>query len=144
VEWWLSNERRAAVFAAQTGEGLMAAENGAEDRTTELDRTTERVILERTRAIVLSDDVTEDVIVKAIEVLNGTKRRRATMRDDAWIEVARHVAGSKKAAIRIYAGAPGTADAKVGEWRAPTVTAWKDGVRHVAPPKPLIEAEAVE
>jgi hypothetical protein len=109
-----------------------------------MERTTERVILERVRAIVLPDDVTEEMIVKALEALTVGKRRRGTFRDDAWIEVARHTAGTKKAAIRIYAGAPGTADAKVGEWRAPTVTAWKDGVRHTAPPKPLIEAEEIE
>lgn len=114
----------------------MEVENGAEDRTTE------RVILERVRALVISDDATDEQIQMAIDALTVKRAKPVTV--EAWHEVARHTAGSKKAAIRIYAGAPGTADAKVGEWRAPTVTAWKDGVRHTAPPKPLIEAEGIE
>lgn len=122
----------------------MSTENGAKAPEQDEDRRpTERVILEKIAAVVIPPDATVEQVEAAVKAL-ATKGVRKPDRGPAWQEVSRQTAPSKKAAIEAYAGKAGTADAKVGEWRAPSVTAWKGGLKHSAPPKPLIEAEAFE
>lgn len=104
----------------------------------------ERVVLERVRALRIPDEATDEQIAQAVEILRGGKRKALVVQGEAWMEVARVTAQTKVAAVRAYAGEPGTPDAKVGTWRAPTVTAWKDAVVHEAPPAPLVVSRVVE
>lgn len=63
---------------------------------------------------------------------------------EAWVEVARQTAPTKIAAIEAHAGKPGTADALVGTFRAPTLTSWKDAAVYDAPPAPLVERTVID
>lgn len=131
---------------AENGNGSDAAAEAAAER-----KPTERVILKAEQVLVLPDgfDVaalkgTQAQAEAALMTLakGGSKTRGHV--GEAWVEVGRHVASTKTAAIEMHAGKPGTPDAKLGTFRAPTLTAWKDGVRYDAPPLPLVERSAVE
>lgn len=123
-------------------------ENGkqeAEDR-----KPTQRVVLERVRVLVLPDgfDVAKlrgsqkDAEEALATLAKGGSKTRALV-GEAWRECGEFT-GSKKGAIEGYAGKPGTPDAKVGTFKAPTVTAMKGGLKLSAPPQPLVQAEAID
>jgi hypothetical protein len=107
---------------------------------------TERVVLKQERVIVLPFDVAPEQLAAAVEAAypKASRAVREAAVADGWLEVSRQTAASKVAAIEAYAGKPGTADAKLGIFRAPTVTSWKDAVVHSAPPLPLIERQVIE
>lgn len=120
----------------------MAEQNGnAEDR-----RPTERVILKHARVLVIPDGVEPEKLGEAIRLLMPARGRRnpEDAAREAWIEVDRQTAASKVRAIELYAGKPGTPDAKVGTFRAPTATAWRGAVIYTAPPAPLVERSVIE
>lgn len=116
-------------------------ENGkqaAEDR-----KPTQRVVLRQERVLVISDEVTDEQIGEAVKALGGRTGRKAVSVPVAWVECGEFT-GSKKGAIEAYAGKAGTPDAKVGTFKAPTVTAMKGGIKHSAPPLPLVQSEAID
>lgn len=104
-------------------------------------RPTERVVLRCERVLVLPDGTTAEQLEEAAKAL---KLRGKPVTDEAWIEVGRHVAATKTAAIEAHAGKPGTPDAKVGLYRAPSSTAWKGAVSYSAPPLPLVQRQVIE
>lgn len=116
------------------------AKNG--DRPEEERKPTERVVLQRVDALVL-DGVSEQS-QEAIRELIKADRKSTFQAAQTWLEVARVAAPSKLAAIEEHAGKPGTPNAKVGVYRAPTLTSWKDGVSYEAPPAPLVQRSAVD
>lgn len=119
--------------------------NGDEDTRAEeaVERQpTERVILERIRALRVPDDVTDEQLAEALKAL--TKGKRRLVIEVGWVEVSRQIGSSKKGAIEAYAGKAGTADAKVGVFRAPSVTAWKGALSFEAPAKPLVQARLID
>lgn len=120
-----------------TGNGATPEQQEEQDR-----RPTERVILQRVQALPIPEGVTAEAVTEAAKLLKV--RGRVPLPLVVWTEVDRKTAATKKAAIEAYAGKAGTPDAKAGEYRAPSLTAWKGGLRLVAPPKPLIEAEVFE
>lgn len=63
---------------------------------------------------------------------------------EAWAVVGEYEGQTKDNAIEAYAGKPGTPDAKVGDYKAPGAAAWAGGARYKAPPKPLVEKEAID
>lgn len=109
-------------------------------------RPTERVILKAERVVVLPAGAQPDQIAVAVEALYPKAKRaeREASIADAWLEVARHTAATKSAAVEAHAGKPGTPDAKLGTFRAPTLTAWKDAVVHDAPPLPLVQRSVID
>lgn len=119
--------------------GAVAEEEAAERKPTE------RVILERVSVLVIPDGTDPEKLGEAIRALTPARGKRAVNQaHEAWVEVSRQTAASKTAAIELYAGKAGTADAKVGVWRAPTVTAWKQAIVYEAPPVPLIERTVID
>lgn len=104
---------------------------------------TRRVVLQRHRVIVVPEGVT---IAELAEVKDekALKKLIGAEMPEAWVVVGEFVGDSKDKAIEAYAGKPGTDSAKVGVFKAPTVTAWAGGAKFVAPPKPLVEKEAIE
>lgn len=115
----------------------MADENG-KDR-----KPTERVILRSAKVLVIPDGATPEQIQAAASALYPKGRAKPPM-VTAWTEEARVVAATKTAAIEAHAGKPGTPDAKLGVFRAPTLTAWKDATVYAAPPLPLVERSVIE
>lgn len=122
----------------------MANETPAEKKETR------RVVLKREQVLVLAPGVTLEQIAKCADekalrrllVSRAESPPRFVM--EAWVWIGEFSGAAKDDAIRSYAGEPGTPDAKVGDYKAPGVTAWKGGLRFVAPPKPLVQAEAIE
>lgn len=110
----------------------------AEDR-----KPTERVVLELANVLVIPPDASAEQIDAAREALKAKRGGKATARP-AWLEVRRVEGASKTAAIESYAGKAGTSTAKVGTFRAPTVTAWKGAVVHDQPPEPLITRSMID
>jgi hypothetical protein len=100
---------------------------------------TKRVVLKREKVVVLAvnTDGTEDKAKEAIKLLGGKLT-------DAWVVVAEVEGASKEHAIEAHAGKPNTAEAKTGIFKAPTASAWSGGRRYAAPPKPLVQAEAID
>lgn len=121
----------------------MAGENGSKS---EERKPTERIVLRRVVALSIPDGATEEQVQAAVAALYPKARKAevAGAVGEAWQEVARHTASTKIAAIEAYAGKPGTPDAKVGVFRAPTVTSWKDAAVYDAPPLPLVERSVIE
>ena len=116
--------------------------NGSTEEQAER-KPTERVVLKQ-EAVLLVSGLDPEKVDEAIKLL-GVKVRKGQPRIQfGWVEVARHLAPTKLAAIEAHAGKAGTADALQGVFRAPTVTAWKDAEVYTAPPAPLVERTTVE
>lgn len=115
--------------------------NGEADR-----KPTERVVLQRVVAMRIPDGATEEQVQAAMDALypKAKATERAGAVGEAWRHVKTVTAPTKSAAIEAHAGKAGTADALVGVFRAPSVTAWKGGVVYSAPPQPLIERSVIE
>lgn len=103
---------------------------------------TKRVVLKRERVIVLPDAITAEK-QKALAAALGLKVTQVPVAE-AWVVCGEFSGNSKDHAIEAHAGKPGTPDAKVGAYRAPTVRAWQGGVVYTAPPKPLVEKAALD
>lgn len=125
---------------AETAQNRSAAAEEAERKPTE------RVILQRTLALVVPEKATDEQVRAAVEALGGRPRPRSGVSGvvEAWVEVSRVTAVSKTAAIEAHAGKPGTPDAKLGVFRAPSVTSWKGAVAHEAPPAPLVQRTLID
>lgn len=111
---------------------------------------TRRVVVRRENVIVLHPDTDIAALTTLLKAANkGTKGdvtaplRGGTV-GEAWTVVGEFLGDSKDDAIEAHAGKPGTPDAIVGTYKAPTVRAWAGGSKYVAPPKPLVEREAIE
>lgn len=104
---------------------------------------TMRVVLKREGAIMLPEGVADAQVADALAALYG-KRVPRGVRSDGWFVVGEFEGHSKKNAIEAHAGKAGTATAKVGVWKAPTTSSWAGGLKHSAPPRPLVESEAIE
>jgi hypothetical protein len=98
------------------------------------------------RVIVIPEQIEAEQLAAAVEVLypKGKRPEREAAVVDAWLEVARVTAPTKVAAIEAHAGKPGTPDARLGVFRAPTLTSWKDAQVYNAPPLPLVERTTVD
>lgn len=107
---------------------------------------TVRTVLRREQVMVLPDGLPDDVLKAAQDMIRKAVKPPGTaaMVAAAWIVVAEHEGASKEDAIEAHAGKPGTPDAKVGAYKAPTSKAWAGGMRLVAPEKPLVEKEAID
>lgn len=115
----------------------MSDENGEVERGP-----TKRTVLVKVRALVISDDTSDEQIQEAIAALTVKRAKPATV--EAWQVVGEFEGHSKDAAIRVHAGEPGTPHAKLGDFKAPTTSAWKGGSRYIAPPLPLVTREEIE
>lgn len=118
----------------------MASSNGTNGKER---AETRRVVLERARVIVLPAGVTDVDAKKLAEALGVPAKTKIVTSTEAWLVAGEFGGASKEKAIEAYAGKAGTPDAKVGAFRAVPVSAWKDGVRHEAPPRPLVEKKAL-
>lgn len=103
---------------------------------------TKRVVLSQHRVILVPEGVTLEELASAADVKALKKLIGAEM-PEAWVVRGEFVGDSKDKAIEAYAGKAGTDSAKIGVFKAPTASAWAGGVRHKAPPKPLVEKEAI-
>lgn len=107
---------------------------------------TMRVVVQREDVLVLPEGVSAEQVQEAAVALGlaGTQKKPKTVKPaEAWVVVGEFVGAAKDAAIEAYAGKAGTDTARIGAWKAPTVRAWAGGVKHTAPPKPLVEKEAI-
>lgn len=126
----------------------MVDENGT--GTDEPRGPTKRVVLKRERVLVLGDDVTlaqvaacadEKALRKLLVARAGSTQKYEV---EAWVVIGTFDGASKRTAIEQYAGKPKTADAKAGDYKAPSVSAWSGGERYKRPPVPLFERESLE
>lgn len=119
----------------------MAKGNGTAE-----DRVTERVVLRRASVLVIPEGVDPEKLGEAIRLLMPARGRSKPedAASDAWIECGTFEGASKRHSIEKFAGKAGTADAKTGVFKAPSLTSWKGSLEHVAPPKPLVQARMVE
>jgi len=125
-----------AETAAKPGKAKTpAAEQPEEQR-----EPTQRVVLRKEEVIVLPDGIDREKVAAAAKAL-GIK---ATPTAEAWTVVGVFEGSGKEDAIEAHAGKPGTPDAISGTYKAPTVRAFAGGARYVAPPKPLVEREAID
>lgn len=108
---------------------------------------TRRVVVKRESVIVLPDVLEDDDLqtllktLAAFRTVKAAKVKPAVI--EAWVLVGEGE-GSKTQAIESFAGAPGTPDAKVGAYRAPSLSAWGGGVMYDAPPLPLVQRRALD
>lgn len=105
-------------------------------------RVTRRVVVSQHAVLLLpSGGVSSEGLAAAWKALGlkGAPREAA-----AWVVVGEFDGASKDDAIEAYAGKPGTPDAKVGTYKAPGARSWAGGARYAAPPKPLVEREAID
>lgn len=115
---------------------------GKKDAKAEEERgPTMRLVLRRVAVLELPEGITTEQIIAAHKALGG---KGAPREGAAWVEVGEFEGASKEHAIEAHAGKPGTAEAKVGTFKAPTVKAWAGGLRFSAPPKPLVEKETID
>lgn len=103
---------------------------------------TRRIVLRRELVIAVPEGADPEKVAEAQRVFGASRAKQEPV--EAWVVCGEFDGATKRAAIEAYAGKAGTADAKVGLFRAPGKKAWSGGVEHVAPPRPLIEARTVE
>lgn len=116
---------------------------GTRAARTDDEKATKRVVLQKQRVLVLPPGLDVQSLVelkdeKELRKLIGAKLT------EAWSVVGEFEGASKQAAIEAYAGKPGTPDAKVGTFKAPTASAFAGGRRYEAPPKPLVQAGDID
>lgn len=104
---------------------------------------TRRVVLRRALVIVLPIEsgaaVDPDTVGATRGALEGAQKiSPEAYLSEAWVEVGQAV-GTKLQAIETHAGKPGTADAQVGEFKAPPARGWQGGAIYEAPPAPLVQ-----
>lgn len=108
---------------------------------------TKRVVLQRADVLVLPDGVDAAKLAEACKVL-GIKGKAPDARRakpvEAWVVVGEFEGDSKEKAIKLHAGEAGTDSALIGTWKAPSASAWAGGVKHTAPPKPLVQKETID
>lgn len=102
---------------------------------------TRRVVLSKVRVLLVPDALPDDALAAAYKSLGG---KGAAPEQEAWVNVGEFDGKSKDESIEGYAGKPGTPDAKTGEYKAVPVKSFAGGARYKAPPKPLVEREAIE
>lgn len=119
----------------------MTEENGKDERDP-----TRRVVLKRERVLVLPDTLDGDALDKTLKDVGKAIGLRAGRLQpvEAWTVTGEFEGASKLNAIQAHAGDPGTADAKPGTYRAPSVTAWKGTVVYEAPPEPLVTRRVLD
>lgn len=105
---------------------------------------TMRLVLRQERVLVISGLTLTDAEEKALREELKKVGIKNSSPQDAWVVVGEFEGASKEKAIEAHTGEPGTADAKTGTFKAPTVKAFAGGLRLVAPPKPLVEKESIE
>lgn len=106
---------------------------------------TQRVVLRREKVLVVPEGVVADVVKAAQEVIRkADKSAGSGVATEAWLVVGEFVGASKEDAIEAHTGPAGAPDTKVGTFKAPTVKAFAGGMRMVAPPKPLVQKEAID
>lgn len=113
---------------------------GEDKKPDEERKPTTRVVLRRAFVLEVPDNVDGEKLADAKKAL-GIKATAAPV--EAWVECGRFV-GTKQTAIEQHAGKPGTADAKPGAYRAPTLTAWKGATEYVKPDAPLVQRRMFE
>lgn len=126
---------------ADTGAGQQTTPAAAEEAA-ERGPTT-RVVVQREMAIVVPEGVSPEQLADIAGILYG-KRVKRVEPVELWRVIGEFEGHTKDAAIERYAGKAGTPDAKIGTWKAPTTRAWAGGVKHSAPPKPLVEKETID
>lgn len=102
---------------------------------------TKRTVLKQEGVLVLPAGVSTEALIAAAKALGvkGAPRELA-----AWVVVGEFDGDTKEQAIEAHTGKPGTPDAKVGTYKAPTSRAFAGGMRLKAPPKPLVEKESID
>jgi hypothetical protein len=107
---------------------------------------TRRVVLRRERVLVLPESLSDEDVQSILKAVQDSKKLPAPSKalTHAWMEIGTFTGASKDNAIEAHAGKAGTPDAKLGEYKAPTASAWAGGTRYKAPPKPLAEKEAID
>lgn len=102
---------------------------------------TKRIVLKRERVLVVPEEASSEQVIAAHKALGGDGSPGELA---AWREIGEYEGSNKNDAIQAYAGKPNTPDAKVGVFKAPTVSAWAGGKRYRAPDKPLVQAEDID
>lgn len=117
----------------------MAAGNGRKPAETPAEADTKRVVMKREDALVIPEGCDPKKVEEAAKILGHPRKTPKTV----WWEVGEFEGGTKEKAIEAHAGKPGTADAKPGAYKAPTVRAWAGGLLYEKPPEPLVERKAL-
>lgn len=115
----------------------------ADDEQDTTDKPTMRVVLKREQALIVPENVRDEVMAEVLALLYG-KRPPKTARATGWFVVGEFEGASQSKAIRAYTGEPGRPDTKAGDFKAVALKSWKGGERMVAPPQPLFRAEPLE
>lgn len=102
---------------------------------------TKRVVLRKVLALAVPSGATTEQLIAAHKALGG---KGAPAEIDVWQECGEFEGSSKDRAIELFAGKPGTPDAKPGTYKAPGASAFAGGMRLTAPPKPLVEKESID
>lgn len=118
----------------------MAKDNGS--KAEEPRGPTKRVVLRRENVLTIPQGTDPEKVVEAAKLL-GLKGK-ITDGAEAWLVIGVFDGDSKTKAIEVYAGKPGTPDAKAGDYKAPPLSGWAGGERYKAPPRPLFEREPLE
>jgi hypothetical protein len=107
---------------------------------------TRRMVLRQEAVLVVPPGVSREKAVEAAKVLgikSGATSGEGPLKM-AWLTVGAFDGKTKEEAIEAHAGKPGTPDAKEGAYKAPPLRGWAGGMRLKAPPKPLVEKEAID
>lgn len=116
----------------------------AEEETTA--EPTPRLVMKNERVLILPEGVEDVDLAKLGDALGLPKAQasRLVVSPDAWIPVSEQTGSNMRQAIVAYTGPVGEPDTKVGVFKAPPARSWKGGMRLKAPPKPKVEAEAID
>jgi hypothetical protein len=103
---------------------------------------TKRVVVKRERVLVIPEGV-EAVDEKKLREAFAVGPRVPLVMTEAWV-VCGEFEGDKRDAIKVYAGEPGSPDAKPGTYRAPSASAWRGGRHYERPERPKVEAKDID
>lgn len=110
---------------------------------------TVRTVVKRERVLVLPDapdgalELTAEQVAEIARVL-GVRPKALRVLAESWHVVGEFEGASKREAITAHTGPVGAMDTKVGAWKAPPARGWAGGLETIAPPRPRVEARAID
>jgi len=118
---------------------------GAPAQDEESGNVTVRTVMKRERVLVLPEDqdMSAELLGEIAKVL-GVKPKALRLLPESWHVVGEFEGASKREAITAHTGPVGAMDTKIGVWKAPPARGWAGGLKTKAPPRPRVEAEAID
>jgi hypothetical protein len=106
---------------------------------------TVRTVMKRERVLVLPEDqdMSAELLAEIAKLL-GVKPKVLRLLSESWHVIGEFEGAAKREAITAYTGPVGEMDTKIGVWKAPPARGWAGGLRTKAPPRPRVEAEAID